>query len=206
MTLPVLLEHFGVSVAAVSGVLAARGKQLDLFGVLVLAVVTAFGGGSLRDILAGDGAVSWLRAPEYFTTACVTAVITFFLCRWWEPPKSLLLIADALALGFFSVVGTRKGLMLNFAPSVSIALGVITGVAGGILRDILTGRVPLVFRQDTYFYATAAMFGGMLYCMLRGPLGNDAATWLALTGALVLRLGAIRYRLSLPAFETPDAA
>ena len=206
MTLPVLLEHFGVAVAALSGVLAARGKQLDLFGVLVLAVVTAFGGGSLRDILAGDTPVSWLRAPEFFTTTCITAVASFFICRYWEPPSSLLLVADALALGFFAVVGTRKGLVLGFAPSVSIALGVITGVAGGIIRDTLTGRVPLVFRQDTYFYATAAMFGGVVYCVLRAPLGTDLATWIALAGALILRLGAIRYRLSLPAFESTDAA
>ena len=206
MTLPALLDHFGVAVSALSGVLAARGKRLDLFGVLVLALVTAFGGGSIRDVLVGDGAVAWLRTPDFFTTACFTAVIAFYLCRWWTPPGNLLLVADALALGFFAVVGTRKGLMLGFAPSVSIALGVITGVAGGILRDTLTGRVPLVFRQDTYFYATAAMFGGIVFCVLHGPLGSDTATWTALASALVLRLSAIRYRLSLPAFESDDVA
>ena len=103
-------------------------------------------------------------------------------------------------------VGTRKGLALGFATSVSITLGVITGVAGGIIRDVLTGRVPLVFRQDTYFYATAAVFGGLIYCVLRDPLGNDLATCLAVSGALILRLSAIRYRLSLPAFETNDVA
>lgn len=206
MTLPVLLDHFGVAVAALSGVLAARGKQLDLFGVLVLALVTAFGGGSLRDMLLGDGAVAWLRSPEFFTTVCITAMISFFLCQWWTPPANLLLVADALALGFFAVAGTRKGLTLGFAPSVSITLGVITGVAGGIIRDTLTGRVPLVFRQDTYFYATAAMFGGLMFCLLRTPLGEDRATWIALTSALVLRLSAIRYRLVLPVFESSDNA
>ena len=206
MTLPVLLEHFGVAVSALSGVLAARGKRLDLFGVLVLALVTAFGGGSLRDVLADDRPVAWLRSPEFFTTACITAVASFYLCRWWEPPASLLLVADALALAFFAVVGTRKGLSLGFAPAVSITLGVITGVAGGIIRDTLTSRVPLVFRQDTYFYATAAMFGGLIYCLLREPAGNDNATWIAVVSALVLRLSALRYRLALPAFESNDAA
>ena len=206
MNLPVLLDHFGVAVSALSGVLAARGKQLDLFGVLVLALVTAFGGGSLRDMLVGNGAVAWIRSPDYFTTACITAVVSFYLCRWWAPPVNLLLVADALALAFFAVAGTSKGLTLGFAPSVSITLGVITGVAGGIIRDTLTGRVPLVFRQDTYFYATAAMFGGLVFCLLRNPLGEDRATWIALTSALILRLGAIRYRLSLPAFESNDNA
>ncbi len=206
MTLPVLLEHFGVAVSALTGVLAARGRRLDLFGVLVLALVTAFGGGSVRDMLAGERPVAWLRSPEYFTTVCVTAVTAFAVCRWWEPPASLLLVADAFALAFFAVAGTRKGLTLGFATAVSITLGVITGVAGGIIRDTLTGRVPLVFRQDTYFYATAAMFGGLVYCLLREPLGNDTATWLAISAALLLRLGAIRYRLSLPAFEADDVA
>ncbi len=206
MNLPVLLDHFGVAVSALSGVLAARGKRLDLFGVLVLALVTAFGGGSLRDMLVGNGAVAWIRSPDYFTTACITAVVSFYLCRWWAPPVNLLLVADALALAFFAVAGTRKGLTLGFAPSVSITLGVITGVAGGIIRDTLTGRVPLVFRQDTYFYATAAMFGGLVFCLLHTRLGEDRATWVALTSALILRLGAIRYRLSLPAFESSDSA
>ena len=206
MTLPVLFDHFGCAVSALSGVLAARGKRLDLFGVLVLALVTAFGGGSLRDMLVGDGAAAWLRSPEFFSTVCITAVSAFVLCRWWAPPASLLLVADALALGFFAVVGTRKGLTHDFAPSVSIALGVITGVAGGIFRDTLTGQVPLVFRQDTYFYATAAMFGGIVYWLLRVPLGDDQATWIAVSAAIVRRLGAIRYRLSLPAFKSNEVA
>ena len=201
MTLSVLLDHVGIAVSALSGVLAAKGKQLDLFGVLVLAMVTAFGGGSLRDILTGSLPVAWLRSPEYFTNACLTAVIGFYLCRWWTPPYNLLLVADAVALAFFCVVGTQKGLALGFASSVSITQGVITGVAGGVIRDTLTSRVPLVFRRDTYFYATAAMFGGLAYCVLEGPLGGERATWTALAAALILRLGAIRYRLSLPSFE-----
>ncbi|MDB6138795.1 MAG: hypothetical protein JWO94_1867 [Verrucomicrobiaceae bacterium] len=206
MILPVLLDHFGCAVAALSGVLAARGKNLDLFGVLVLALVTAFGGGSLRDVLLGEGAVAWLRAPELFTTVCLTTVCSFVLCRWWHPPANLLLVADALALGFFAVVGTRKGLALGFAPSVSMALGVITGVAGGIMRDTLTGRVPLVFRQDTYFYATAALFGGLVYWQLSSRLGDDKATCIAVASCLLLRLGAIRYRLALPVFESRNIA
>jgi uncharacterized membrane protein YeiH len=111
-------------------------------------------------------------------------------------------IADALALCFFAVAGTRKGLSLGFAPSVSIALGVITGVAGGIIRDTLLSQVPVVFRKDTYFYATAALFGGLVYAFLLEPAGDGRATWIAVTAALLLRLGAIRYRLSLPVYET----
>ncbi|GAA5116723.1 trimeric intracellular cation channel family protein [Luteolibacter yonseiensis] len=198
--LSTFLDHFGVSVSALSGVLAAREKGLDLFGVLVLAVVTALGGGSVRDMLAGDGAVAWLLAPGIFYTVCTVALVAFFICRWWEPPQTLFQVADALALCFFAVAGTRKGMGLGFAPPVCIALGVITGVAGGILRDTLLGRVPLVFQKHTYFYATAAFFGGLIYTLLRGPLGDHLAIWISISSAILLRLGAIRYRISLPSF------
>lgn len=204
MPLSTLLDHFGVSVSALSGVLAAREKGLDLFGVLVLALVTAVGGGSLRDVLADDGAVFWLHTPAIFHNVCITAALAFVVSHRWDPPRTLFQIADALALCFFAVAGTRKGITLEFAPSVCIALGVITGVAGGIIRDTLMGRVPLVFRKDTYFYATAAMFGGLIYIFLRIPLGDDTATWIAVSAAILLRLGAIRYRLTLPAFKSPE--
>ena len=206
MAASVLLDHFAAAVSALSGVIAARGKNLDLFGVLVLALVTALGGGSLRDVLAGDGAVAWLRSPGVFTTVCVTAAVAFYACRWWEPPMTLFQIADAVALCSFAVAGTRKGLSLGFAPVVSIALGVITGVAGGIIRDVLTGHVPMVFRKDTYLYATAAIFGGLVYSLLWQRIGNDEATWIAVTAAILLRLAAIRYRLSLPAFKSTGIA
>lgn len=204
MTLSTLLDHFGVSVSALSGVLAAREKGLDLFGVLVLALVTAVGGGSLRDVLADDGAVFWLGSPAIFHNVCITAVAAFVFSRRWDPPKTLFQVADVLALCFFAIAGTRKGFSLGFAPSVCVALGVMTGVAGGIIRDTLLGRLPVVFRKDTYFYATAAMFGGVIYLLLREPAGDRAATWMAVSAAFLLRLGAIRYRLSLPAFKSPD--
>jgi uncharacterized membrane protein YeiH len=204
MSLSILLDHFGVSVSALSGVLAAREKGLDLFGVLVLALVTAVGGGSLRDMLVGDGAAFWLRSPWIFHNVCITALLAFLVSHRWEPHKTVFQVADALALCFFAVAGTRKGISLGFAPSVCIALGVMTGVAGGIIRDTLMGRLPLVFRKDTYFYATAALFGGFVYIILVDGLGDGKATWIAVTSAILLRLGAIRYRLSLPAFKAPD--
>lgn len=204
MTLSILLDLFGVSVSALSGVLAAREKSLDLFGALVLSLVTAVGGGSLRDALVGDGAAFWLRSPGIFHNICITAVVAFVISHRWDPPKTLFQIADALAQCFFAVAGTRKGISLGFAPSVCNALGVITGVAGGIIRDTLMGRVPLVFQKNTYFYATAAMFGGLVYILLRGPMGDDRATWIAVSAAILLRLGAIRYRLTLPGFKSPD--
>lgn len=203
MQLNHLLDHFGVSVGALSGVLAARGRRLDLFGVLVLALVTAFGGGSLRDLLAGDTPVAWMRSPHQFYTACATAIIAFFACRQWDPPASLLQIADAFALAFFTLAGTQKGLILGFAGPVAMLLGVITGVAGGIIRDVLTSRVPLVFQPEIYLYATAAFAGGLAYWLLLAVLAPEAALWSGVAVTLLLRLGAIRFRLALPVFP-PD--
>ncbi len=204
MELHSLIEHFGIAVGALSGVLAARGRGHDLFGVVVLALVTAFGGGSLRDVIAGDTPVNWLRSPPYLYTACATAVTAFFVCRTWNPPPHLFQVADAFALAFFTIAGTQKGLALGFANAPALALGVISGVAGGIIRDVLTGRVPLVFQPAIYLYATAACIGAFSYCLLLPLAGGTKALWLGVLLTLVLRLGAIRYRIALPIFSASD--
>ncbi|MBL9142232.1 MAG: trimeric intracellular cation channel family protein [Verrucomicrobiaceae bacterium] len=200
MQLNPLLDHFGIVVGALSGVLAARGRRLDLFGVLVLALVTALGGGSLRDVIAGDTPVSWLRSPAYLYTGSITAISAFFVCRTWEPPANLLQIADAFSLAFFTIAGTQKGLALGFAIVPAITLGVITGVAGGIIRDVLTSRVPMVFQPEIYLYATAAFVGALGYCLLLPVVGNPIVMWLGVALTLLLRLSAIKFRLALPVF------
>lgn len=200
MQINALLDHFGIAVGALTGVLAARGRRMDLFGVLVLALVAALGGGSLRDVIAGDTPVNWLRSPPYLYTAFITGIAAFFVCRTWEPPANLLQIADAFALAFFTIAGTQKGLALGFAMAPAITLGVITGVAGGIIRDVLSGRVPMVFQPEIYLYATAAFVGALSYCLLLPLMGNPVVMWLGVGITLVLRLSAIRYRLALPVF------
>src|SRR5512143_238023 len=100
-----ILEHFGVTVAAITGVLAARGKRVDLFGVLVLALVTAFGGGTVRDVLVGDTPVFWLRGPWLLLNATIAAMLTFLVARQWHLPLGALLVADAFALAAFTMVG-----------------------------------------------------------------------------------------------------
>lgn len=196
------LEHFGVCVSAISGVLAARGKKVDLFGVLVLALVTSFGGGTVRDVLSGDLPVTWIREPSFLLNATVTTFVTFFVRRVRELPRGFLLVADAFALALFTIVGTRKGVMMNFAPPVAVLLGVVTGVAGGILRDVLTGDVPMVFRPQIYLYATAALAGAAAFVVLNARWPNQVSVTASCTAfILALRLIGIRLKLSLPVLE-----
>jgi uncharacterized membrane protein YeiH len=197
-----LLEQFGVAVAAITGVLAARGKQVDLFGVIVLAMVTAFGGGTIRDVVLANGPVFWTRDLNFLLNSFITAVVTFYIVRYRELPPSVLLVADAFALAFFTMAGTRKGLALSAAPSVAVGMGVITGVAGGMLRDVLIGEIPLVFRPKTYLYATAAFCGASLFVLLR-MTGIDPRTGMILgtLTTLLLRLAGIRWRIALPIFR-----
>ncbi len=201
------LDHFGVTVAAITGVLAARGKQVDLFGVMVLALVTAFGGGTIRDLALGSTPVFWVQHASFFLNAVFTAVVVFYVVRYHDLPGLVLLIADALVLALFTMAGARKGLAYQVEPVIAIAMGVITGVAGGILRDLLIGEIPLVFRREIYLYATAAFFGAALYVGLNRVFGeaqiNIAAGALA---TLLLRLAGIRWRIALPVFRPKNGA
>lgn len=202
-----LLEHFAIGVAAITGVLAARGKGVDLFGVVVLALVTSFGGGTVRDLLVGDTPVAWLRNPAYLLNASLMAVATFFVPRLHKLPDKPLLVADAFALALFTIVGTRKGVALQFAAPVAVLLGVVTGVAGGMLRDLLTGEVPMVFRPHIRLYATAAMAGAAVFVALtRWRPVEPAATIVAISLILALRLTGIWLKLSLPVFQPDDAS
>jgi uncharacterized membrane protein YeiH len=200
------LEQFGVTVAAITGVLAARGKQVDLFGVLVLALVTAFGGGTIRDLMLGNVPVFWAVDHSFFHNAAITAVVTFYLVRYHELPVTVLMVADAFALALFTMVGTRKGLAVPVAPSIAVAMGVTTGVAGGILRDLLIGEIPLVFRREIYLYATAAFCGATVFVVLARCSVNPQTNMVIGTATtLLLRLAGIWWRIALPMFRPKTA-
>jgi len=205
--LPYVLDHLAIAVAAISGVLAARGKQVDLFGVVVLALVTSFGGGTIRDLLVGDTPVAWLRDTNFIATAAGAALVTFFAARFWEFPRQFLLIADAFALALFTVSGAKKALGFDVAPVIAVAMGVITGVAGGMLRDVLTGEIPLVLRPHIYLYATASMLGASVFVVLAKatPAPAQACMLAGIFVTLLLRLAAIRWKIVLPVFN-PKAA
>ena len=199
-------EQLGVAVGALSGVLAARGKHVDLFGVVVLALVAAFGGGTIRDLALGDTPVFWVRDGNYILTAAGSALGVFFIARFHTFSSLALVVADAVVLAFFTMIGVKKALLFGVPTPVAVTLGVITGVAGGILRDALTGEIPLVFRSEIYFYATASLCGAVCFLLLRHWLPAAPSIDL-LAGAavtLLLRLAAVRWKLKLPVFKYRD--
>ena len=198
-----ILEQAGVTVGAITGVLAAKGKQIDLFGVLVLAFAAAFGGGTVRDLLVGDTPVAWLRGPALMMNAVISALATFLTARFICMPQGLLQIADAISLAFFAMLGVDKGIAFGMSPPVCVLLGVITGSAGGVLRDVLLNEVPNVLRRGIHLYATAATAGGIVNVLLQ-PAGNLIAAGAGFVTVLGLRLAAMKWKLSLPVFEMKE--
>jgi len=200
-----LLEHFGVAVAATTGVLAASGKKVDLFGIVVLALVTALGGGTLRDVILGSWPVFWIADANYLLNAVGTAVVVFYVARVQRLPQRTLVVADAFALAFFTIIGLQKALTLGAGHAIALTMGVITGVAGGIFRDVLLGEIPLVFQPHIHIYATAALAGGLVFLTCSHYLPSEQANLVIGTLAvLLLRLAGIRWRLTLPVFEYRD--
>ncbi len=198
-----VIEHAGVAVGAISGVLAAEGKRVDLFGVLVLGLAAAFGGGTARDLLVGVRPVSWLSDPALMVNALSISLITFFVARWVKKLSRILDVVDAVSLAFFVMLGTGKGLATELPAPTAIFLGVITGVAGGIARDVLLGQMPAVFRREIHLYATAALAGACVYVAAQpaGPVVSAAAGFFTV---LIIRLAAIRWKVSLPEFSPRD--
>ncbi|WP_440998118.1 trimeric intracellular cation channel family protein [Arhodomonas sp. SL1] len=193
------LDLFGTAVFAASGALAAGRKDLDLFGVLVLAVVTAIGGGTLRDLTLGLTPVFWIERPVYLWVASAAGLLTVVLTRTALLPARLLPLADALGLATFCVIGAEQARAAGTGPGIAALMGVMTGVAGGLIRDVLTGEVPRVLRRE--LYATAALAGSLTtVALLELQAPPSLAVWCGLLVALALRLAAIRWRLSLPIF------
>jgi uncharacterized membrane protein YeiH len=159
----------------------------------------------LRDAVLGAFPVFWVKDPNYVLTAAAAAAVVFYGGRSQPLPPSVLLVVDAFALALFSIVGVDKAMSLGASPVIGLVMGVMTGVAGGIVRDVLLGEIPIVFRRETCLYATASLLGCMGYLALEpvSPAGRSR-TLVGVLAILVLRLAGIRWRLSLPDFVPVD--
>ncbi|MFN4284839.1 MAG: trimeric intracellular cation channel family protein [Lacibacter sp.] len=174
-------------------------KKLDPFGVLVLAFVTAIGGGTLRDVLIGDTPVGWLRNGTTTGVIVLAAAGTMLFGRMLRRFTGPLFLFDALGLGLFTLVGVQKGLQLQLSPVICVALGTITGSFGGVIRDVLLNNVPLIFRKE--IYASASIAGGLLFLLLRQlQIPQQPVTIISIVFIVLLRVVVVRYQLSLPRF------
>jgi uncharacterized membrane protein YeiH len=192
-----ILTYIAVIASSVSGALEARKHQMDIVGATTIAFVNAFGGGTLRDIMLGRTPVFWVNDPWLTVTTFLFAIFAFYRLETFS--KRLLIIADAIGLGIFSILGATYALQLNISPIVAILMGVVTGVFGGVLRDVLSNRIPNVFRQSTELYATCSFIGTSVYIALNQLHFN--ALPIALVGAAIIfamRLLAVRFKVTLP--------
>jgi uncharacterized membrane protein YeiH len=205
MTLLQLIDLIGVAVFAVSGALAAGRKHLDLLGVVVIAMVTAIGGGTTRDLLL-DRPVFWTTQPRYLWVIVGAALFTVLWTRRLRPPERALGIADALGLALFSMSGAQIAESLDMPGIVCVIMGTITGVAGGMIRDVLTTEIPMVIRRGQ-IYATAAIAGITLYLALRTWAPGIDVSHAAIAGMVLtagLRILAITRGIELPVYRLEE--
>ena len=197
------LDLFGTAVFAVSGALAAGRRRMDLFGALVIAAVTAVGGGTVRDLILDRHPVFWVQDLRYLGVSAGAGGLTFAYTSFFRPPSQLLEVADALGLAVFSVVGARVALGVGAPPVVVVIMSATTATVGGMVRDVLCDETPLILRKQ--IYATAALAGGGVFLGLRALSLPQAVVIGATIGAVsALRLAALQWDLHLPSFRVED--
>ena len=195
-----IIEVVGTIAFAISGTFNAMQRKLDPFGVLIIAFVTAIGGGTVRDLLIGDTPVAWMRDMQTCLIILFTAVATMFFKTHVQKMKITLFLFDSLGLGLFTMVGILKGIAFGLNPGICIALGTITACFGGIIRDTLLNTIPLVFRRE--IYATACIAGGLLYFLLIYINVESVVAKLSVVAFIfMLRIIAVKFKLSLPKFD-----
>jgi len=198
------LGLLGVAVFAISGALAAGRRGLDWVGVLVLALVTSVGGGTIRDILLNRETIFWIADPTYIWVVFAASVFTIIYVRFFKPPRNSLQFADALGLALFTILGAQIAEAEGASTLIVIIMAILTGVAGGVIRDVLTSEVPLLFRSTETIYSVAALGGVLVYLSLQAlSVDNTIASLLGITFVAALRFLAIIYQIKLPAFHVP---
>jgi len=191
------IDILGTIAFAISGVLIAMEKKLDLFGVFIIAFVTAIGGGTLRDILIGNTPVAWMRDYNYILVVIITVILSIVFVKQLKYLRKTLFLFDTIGIGLFTMVGIEKGLAAELTPVICVALGTITASFGGVIRDILCNEIPVIFQKE--IYATACILGGFSYFLMRLlPVHNSYAYLGAILVIICIRILAVSYRISLP--------
>ncbi|MFC7555354.1 trimeric intracellular cation channel family protein [Pseudoroseomonas wenyumeiae] len=189
-----------IAAEAMSGALAAGRRKMDFFGVAVIAFVTALGGGTIRDLILGRFPIGWTQHPEYVYLVISAGLLTTVVASFMDNLKRVFLVLDSMGLVAFSLIGCSVALKMDYPTVVVIMSGMITGICGGILRDVLCNQVPMVFRRE--LYASVSLAVCALFLSLRAA-GVDTGlnTAISFAAGLTLRLLAIRGRWRLPIFS-----
>lgn len=194
-----ILDLLGTIAFAISGALAAMNRKLDLFGIFIIAFVTAIGGGTMRDVLTGGVPVNWMENTLYvYLIGVITVLAIIFRNKIFYLKKSLFLF-DTIGLGVFTITGVEAGIQNNLDPIISIALGTMTGTFGGVIRDILCNEIPVIFRKE--IYATASIFGGLVFVIMHHlKIDKDLVYTVTSLIVICIRLVVVKYKISLPSF------
>jgi uncharacterized membrane protein YeiH len=195
-----LLDIIGTIAFALSGALTAMSKKLDLFGVFIIAFVTAVGGGTLRDVMIGRTPVGWMLDLQYVYFIGIAFVLALVFRKKFDRLRTSLLLFDTIGLGVFTLIGLEKGINIGLHPIICIALGTMTACFGGVIRDILCTEIPVIFRKE--IYATICILGGIVFFLLREMhLENDILYLITSLVIISFRLLAVKFKWYLPTLE-----
>jgi len=192
-----IIDILGTIAFAISGVLVAINKKMDLFGILIIAFVTAVGGGTLRDVLIGNTPVSWMLDITYTYVIISSVILAIIFRSKINYLRTSLFLFDTIGIGLYTLVGIEKGINANLHPIICIALGTMTASFGGVIRDILCNEIPVIFRKE--IYATACVLGGVVYFVLSEfPIDNNIVFIIAGVVVIVIRLLVVKFKIALP--------
>lgn len=195
-----ILDILGTMAFAMSGALTAMSKKLDPFGVLVIAFVTAVGGGTLRDVLIGHTPVGWMKDLTYVYMIIIGFFLALIFRKRLDKLRVSLFLFDTIGLGVFTLIGLEKGIAAGLNPVICIALGTMTACFGGVTRDILCNDIPVIFRRE--IYATICIVGGVFFFLLRKWGAPQDVLYLATSGLIItIRLLAVNYKWSMPVLD-----
>ncbi|MEM6282507.1 MAG: trimeric intracellular cation channel family protein [Chloroflexota bacterium] len=198
-----IFDLIGTAVFAITGALVGRDKRVDVYGVVMFGLVTAVGGGTLRDMLLGRTPVFWIRDPMYIYVAVGAAIFTFFTAKYGILSRRFLIVADAVGLALFTVIGAQIALERGTPPMIAVVMGIMTGTGGGITRDLLAREIPLVLRKE--IYATASLGGALVYVIWAQAMPPGTLTTIAsMILTTLLRLASLKWGGSLPLFLPDD--
>ena len=199
-----VLYVLGLTAESMTAALAAGRQRMDMFGVMLIASVTAFGGGTVRDLLLGHYPLRWVNEPIFLAIVLVAALVTVLASFLMDYFRTFFLVLDAVGLSTFAILGAQVALEMGHSPLIVVVSSVVTGVFGGVLRDVLCDRVPLVFNEELYAsiaILVSVLYMSMLHFDLDQTIGSQFVIVICLFFAFGLRLLAIFYRISLPVFE-----